>query len=526
MINELTSRKFYALLLTLFIGATISLTTSCSKDNVNPAPSESGSGISVARAVDTTMLAAAAKTTTSGITCEEWTNIAGNDVADIPTTTSPTTTSVITTLEKASSTIANYGRRIRGYITAPLTGNYTFWIAGDDAAELWLSTSSDPTKKVKLASVLSWTNFHEWLKFRTQGSAVVKLVAGVKYYIEVLHKQGGGNGHVSVQWKMPDGTHECPIPATRLTPYTTGVSTSSSASSTTKDNGAAGVISYEGKHDFVISNLNIAGGSVPAITLKNCYNVHITNCKLTNSSDVGIYLFNCHNITIDYNYFTNVSTGVYVDHSQAGAIVVDNNQFLNMKGPFPRGQFVQFNNVNGAGSSVSHNKGENILGQSYPEDAINIYQSNGTASSPIMVVGNWIRGGGPSASGGGIMLGDQGGSYVYASDNVLVNPGEYGMAIAGGDHNSIVNNQIYGVSQSFTNVGLYVNSIGGYNETNSTVKGNKVKFYNSNNYMNPCWLAPGVNKPDGWDTTNSWATGSAVVTLTASILPTVILTLQ
>jgi hypothetical protein len=234
---------------------------------------------------------------------------------------------------------------------------------------------------------------------------------------------------------------------------------------------------------------------------------------------VGIHAYKSYNITVDNSFFTNVASGVYAEQTTNGGIVVNNNQFLNMVGPFPRGQFVQFNNVSGAGSAVTNNKGEDILNQSHAEDAISMYQSNGTASSPIMISGNWIRGGGPSSSGGGIMLGDEGGSYLVAQNNILVNPGEYGMAIAGGDHNSILNNTIYSTSQSFTNVGLYVNSINGYTVTNATVSGNKVLFYNNNNYANNCWLAPGTNKPSGWDTSNTWG-----ASLSSSILPSVIIT--
>jgi hypothetical protein len=271
-------------------------------------------------------------------------------------------------------------------------------------------------------------------------------------------------------------------------------------------------------HDITINGKSITGGVVPAITLINCYNIHITNSKLYNSTDVGIHLISCKNITIENNFFTNVSSGVYAEQTTAGGIIVNNNQFLNMKGPFPRGQFVQFNNVSGANCSISNNKGENIFGQSYPEDAINLYQSNGTALSPIMIVGNWIRGGGPSSSGGGIMLGDNGGSYLTATGNILVDPGEYGMAIAGGTHNIIENNSIYGKSQYFTNVGLYVNSINGYTVSNCTVSGNKVNFYNATNYNNNAWLAPGTNKPVGWDG-NSWG-----ASISASLLPQVIIT--
>lgn len=278
------------------------------------------------------------------------------------------------------------------------------------------------------------------------------------------------------------------------------------------------VINLDGAHDITISGQSIAGVNVPAITLTNCYNIHITKNRLRNSTDVGIYLYKCKNITIDYNYFTNVSSGVYAEQTTEGGIAVNRNQFLNMAGPFPRGQFVQFNNVSGPNSSISYNKGENIFGKSYPEDAISLYQSNGTASSPIRVFGNWIRGGGPSSSGGGIMLGDNGGSYEVAAYNILVNPGEYGMAIVGGDHNTIVNNSIFAVSQYFTNVGIYTDSINGYTITNSTIGGNKVKYFNNTNYENNAWIAPGTMTPARWNTNIFGAV------IDASILPSVIIT--
>ncbi|TWJ00653.1 parallel beta-helix repeat protein [Mucilaginibacter frigoritolerans] len=280
----------------------------------------------------------------------------------------------------------------------------------------------------------------------------------------------------------------------------------------------SGVVNLTGASNLTISGKSIAGGTVAAITLSNCHDVVISNCKLYNSTNVGIYLYNCYNITIKQNYFTNVSTGVYVDHSANGGIIVNSNQFLNMQGPLPRGQFVQFNNVIGINNQINSNIGENILGQSYPEDAISLYQCQGTATCPISVSGNEIRGGGPSTSGGGIMLGDSGGAYIVASGNTLVNPGQYGMAISGGSNNSIINNLIYGVSQSFTNIGLYVDPIGGYTITNSTVSGNRIKFYNAAGAVNGAWLASGVTTPSGWST-NNWDAN-----IDASILPATLIT--
>lgn len=267
---------------------------------------------------------------------------------------------------------------------------------------------------------------------------------------------------------------------------------------------------------MTISGKLIDGGSVPAITLTNCYNVHITANQLGNSKDVGILLYNCYNVTVDHNNISNVSTGVYVVNSPNGGIIITGNQFKNMVGPMPRGQFVQFNTVAGANNSISYNKGENVFGSSNPEDAINLYRSNGTASSPIQVVGNWIRGGGPSATGGGIMLGDTGGSYETASNNVLVDPGQYGMAIAGGDHMSITNNEIYGRSQSFTNIGLYIWGQSGAACTNATISGNQVKFYNASNQENDSWVGTGETTPSGWSSNTFGAN------ISASILPSAV----
>jgi parallel beta-helix repeat protein len=262
-------------------------------------------------------------------------------------------------------------------------------------------------------------------------------------------------------------------------------------------------INLNGYHDLTISGKVINGGVVPAITLTNCHNIHITKNRLGNSADAGIYLYNCYNITIDYNRIANVSTGVYVVNTSRGGISVTHNQFRNMHGPMPRGQFVQFNAVSGPYNTISYNRGENIPGASNPEDAINLYKSSGTPGSPIKIIGNQIRGGGPSKSGGGIMLGDNGGGYQVASENILVDPGQYGIAVAGGDHIALISNTVYGRAQYFTNVGIYVWGQGGYHCSNITVSGNRVKFMNAKNVENDSWIGTGETKPAGWDS-NEW----------------------
>jgi len=283
-------------------------------------------------------------------------------------------------------------------------------------------------------------------------------------------------------------------------------------------------INYNGKNNITIDGLSITAGSVPAITITNAINVHITNCRLVNGTNVnavGIYLRNCTNVTIDFCYINNVSTGVYAESSTG--VYVASNQMKNMQGPLPRGQFVQFNNCYGPGNKVLGNRFENVMGESNPEDAVNVYRSNGVPGNPIMIQANWIRGGGPSNNGGGIALGDDGGSYQTASDNVLINPGQYGIAIASGTQMTIVNNQIYAARASFTNVGIFA-----WNQYESTagcsivtISNNQVNFTAAGGYQNPNWNGGNCGSINGWNN-NNWQTTD----VNPTVLPSTIITAQ
>jgi len=162
---------------------------------------------------------ASACSATGTILREEWDNVPGNNLYDFGFQPTPTSTSQLTAFEGPVNMGDSYASRIRGYICAPQTGNYVFWLAGDDAAELWLSTDDNPANKVLVASLLSWTNFREWNKFSSQKSIAITLKAGQKYYVEALQKQGGGGDNLSVQWQLPNGTVESPLPGKYLSPY-------------------------------------------------------------------------------------------------------------------------------------------------------------------------------------------------------------------------------------------------------------------------------------------------------------------
>ncbi len=64
--------------------------------------------------------------TGSSVVQEIWTNVPGIYVANIPTATPANFTNVLGTLEGTLNYGDNYGERIRGYFTPPVTGNYYF----------------------------------------------------------------------------------------------------------------------------------------------------------------------------------------------------------------------------------------------------------------------------------------------------------------------------------------------------------------------------------------------------------------
>ncbi|HEV2319209.1 MAG TPA: PA14 domain-containing protein, partial [Verrucomicrobiae bacterium] len=96
--------------------------------------------------------------TGNSVVQEIWTNVPGTNVADIPTDTPANMTNVLGSLQGTTNYGDNYGERIRGYFTAPVTGNYHFWISGSDSAQLWISDDNNVVNQVMRAWVTPTNN--------------------------------------------------------------------------------------------------------------------------------------------------------------------------------------------------------------------------------------------------------------------------------------------------------------------------------------------------------------------------------
>lgn len=152
---------------------------------------------------------------------DTWINVPGTDVAQIPTTTAPSTSDTISSLEAVPNSGVNFGERLRGYITAPVSGAYQFWLAGADSAQLSISNDSDPANLfVRAALAAPGSGFEDWAHAAL--SPLLWMDAGSQYYVEILHKQSAANGHLSVGWLRPDQTGKVPsgiVPGYTLSPY-------------------------------------------------------------------------------------------------------------------------------------------------------------------------------------------------------------------------------------------------------------------------------------------------------------------
>lgn len=162
------------------------------------------------------------------ITEEIWNNVSTSSLAELAVDpdfpSNPDSIAQVSGgLDRLVSIGDNYGRRMRGYLHVPATGNYTFYIAGDDNCEFWLSTDNTVANASRIAYSPTWCpTLYNWTRFATQTSQTIQLTAGQAYYFEVLQKDGGGDDHVEVAWDGPNLSGPVGIAASYLSPWDGG----------------------------------------------------------------------------------------------------------------------------------------------------------------------------------------------------------------------------------------------------------------------------------------------------------------
>ena len=152
-------------------------------------------------------------------TRDVWTSLPGTSLQTLPLHLPPTTTNAVATFAAPVDTGDDFGERIRGWLTAPATGQFTFFVTtSDENAELWLSASDDPSRKLKRCFVQNAAPAGLWNVQSTQKSLPVTLKAGQRYYIEGLRKESSGGDRLSVGWRRP-GQADADVPSEIIPGY-------------------------------------------------------------------------------------------------------------------------------------------------------------------------------------------------------------------------------------------------------------------------------------------------------------------
>lgn len=259
----------------------------------------------------------------------------------------------------------------------------------------------------------------------------------------------------------------------------------------------SGPIDLRDQDEIVIEGLQISNPDGPCILIEASSNITIRNNSIGPCGEHAIRMENVGVVNIDANEFVNTGTGIYALTSSE--IAVTNNHFQDAGR-----NYVQLDKVNGPNTIVDSNWGGNALGESNAEDLVNIYQSNGTAESPITVTNNDFWNGGPSRTGSGIMAGDDGGSYQYIANNTLTNPGQAGIGVASGTNITVENNRIFGEGSEWSNVGVYAWEQYGRPCGDVTIRNNLVNWTNRDGQPNGWWNGGGCGEPEGLSR-NSWS---------------------
>jgi hypothetical protein len=219
---------------------------------------------------------------------------------------------------------------------------------------------------------------------------------------------------------------------------------------------SGGCIKISNVSDVHIEDVILEGCGGHGVRLTNASRIHIVNSRITPKrtkttldSEHGVMIVNAADVLIQGNVFKDFESGIEVSQSTTShSVRVVGNYSEKPKGPFPRGQHVQFYPCNRDGPierrcEVTDNyfwteEGDHHQGSGM-EDAVN----TGSRSRHVYYARNYIEGGG-AASGCGLLVEGQGTDYALLEDNVLISTAGCGVNIANAAFAVIRRNKLLG----------------------------------------------------------------------------------
>jgi hypothetical protein len=170
----------------------------------NPDPAHRGGRSPAVRAVN------AADPIVRGALKEElYLNVPGGSVEDLRNSAKfpgrPDAVDFVSVLEAPGIPHDNFGRRLSGWLVPKESASYRFFLCSDDASSLAISPDETAGKLEVIATLGGWSAPRKWGSLNPESiSKPVRLEAGRRYFIEVLHKEGAGGDHLGVAWRKAD----------------------------------------------------------------------------------------------------------------------------------------------------------------------------------------------------------------------------------------------------------------------------------------------------------------------------------
>jgi hypothetical protein len=95
---------------------------------------------------------------------------------------------------------------MRGFIVAPKTTRYRFYMACDDYCQLNMAlNSADPTNMTNVIANGGWTEHRDYIRNRTGKTLVsdwISLTQGQSYAVEAKHIEGWGSDYMTVSVEL------------------------------------------------------------------------------------------------------------------------------------------------------------------------------------------------------------------------------------------------------------------------------------------------------------------------------------
>lgn len=131
----------------------------------------------------------------------------------------PTQTDTWPILQSRTNIADNFSRRVSGLFIPAVSGDYVFFTSSDDQSNFYISTDNQPQNKRLVAQQSNWNAANLWVtgdfasqrrsdQWTPDGGTTfpyatgIPLVAGNRYYIEVLFREGSGGDNLACTYKL------------------------------------------------------------------------------------------------------------------------------------------------------------------------------------------------------------------------------------------------------------------------------------------------------------------------------------